>query len=607
MSSEEITTVTISSTIMDAPFACNTLSPYTGQEVYNFTNAESGIFAKALFNYDDCYSAIGGENDLCEQNININNFKSVSSFTSTSSYCMNLGLSNVDLCYDYPTTNGYTHSTLGNSFPGTLDYVTQSESWLRLINSNLLVSGDTNNLIEIDGFPIPDGNLQMNSITSDGNHTVYMVFEEIDNKMKLLMYNVYSGIRHDIYTTDMTDSSPFDFLGYEIDIEGDIAYVYIGQQDGPNTYNRTVLRINDISNSTRGVTTIAGNLPSNSDIVTSYTIQCKNTDIDSYHTLPTRPISISSGSNINEEKIYIACGWVDFEYFEIAEYDVATNSEIDYSIKVTGIEADSSSGPPTDIEVIDQILVFPQESSFHQNNTIFLRGSISGDMPSDPSDYFVVRVDLYYFQYPEVYVAPTGPPPPARKLMRNIGTGTSTGRKLLAPPPPGDNPTPAPTVATSPAPTVVGQTNAPTAPTVHPTKSPTPAPSENPTNLPTSMPTYLVDVSTGYMKVVADIPYTFNGNNYMNRIPNNFETVFIHDASNNGLGTPGGANIYLNLSFGSYNYITNTPTTIYRTSEAIIGMQYSTCNGNTTSNEYGFMSYVAYSEFRQTYCKEING
>lgn len=582
MSTEEITTVTISSTILPSPYACNTLSPYTGQEVYNYSNAESGIFAKALFNYDDCYSSVGGK-DLCEQTLGVDNFKTVSSFTSTSSFCLNLGLQDVDLCYDYPTTNGFTHATLGTSLAGTLDYVPVEPTWLRIVNSELLAAGDSNNLFILDDFPDPDMFLNMKTITSDSNHTVFMFFHELSGKQTLLMYDAFTGIKRDIFTMDMM--TPFEFLGYDIDAERDLAYVYIGKENGPSSYVRTVLRILDISlNITAGVD-LHSTYPADSDIVTSYTIQCPNTDLMSDSPDVARPISVSQGNGgMEEDKIYVACGWIDFEYFEIAEYDISTDTEIDYSIQVFGIEGVSGMGPPTDMEMIDQILAFPQESAISNNNTIFIRGSIAGETPQEPSTYFVVQADLYSFQYPEVYVAPVGggggPPPPTR-------------RQLAGPPGPS-----APADAPTPAPSAPALDS--------PTPAPSEAPTKAPTSYPTSMPTYMVTVAAGYMRVVADIPFSFEGNNYINRIPQSLDTVFVHDAEH-GFGQAGGIDTYLNLSMHSFNFSYVTPTPLYHTSEAIVGMQYSTCGGNTTTDLYGFMPYVAYSEFRQAYCTGING
>ena len=122
LSANEITTVLISSEILEPPYDCDVLSPFSGQEVFDYDTSESVIISRAMYQYDECMDALT-DLGVCNQTMTQSNILSIYGFDSpsTSDDCVDVPLHYIRFCYGAPST-GPLDTDATDSFPEVEPY-----------------------------------------------------------------------------------------------------------------------------------------------------------------------------------------------------------------------------------------------------------------------------------------------------------------------------------------------------------------------------------------------------------------------------------------------------------------------------------------------------
>lgn len=528
--SEVIASVKISSVVLDAPYDCHVLSPYSGQEVYDTSTLESTIVSKSLYTYTDCISKLK-ENDVCNQQMTKNNILNIFGYevyentqnNNNNQNCIDVPLNSIRFCYGVPN-EGSSNINGSLAFTSSTNYPTYSNSYYAIINTdenNLLTNNIEPNTMHSKIFyftSLSNYELDTNTFMSNEKNRIYVKGTTISVTPPGMISNSNNvileiDILNNTVINKITVGAPYSLISYDIDILNDIGYIYLRIQGG----TCVIISLNNFHNINNF------NFTNNNFLL--------NAVCDSYpdNTMPIRPITIASStiSGSSNNVLYFVCGTEEItspviisngppspptitNYLKLNSYDINNGFLIEYNLQLSNLTSpEGPDGHTTEIDITYIYQIFTVSRSTAPA-IIYMTGTPDNTVSDTNLQIYLMKVDLnskdktiklisiinnkFLHHIFTSFEGSIGPPTPNPTLSPTLiptviptmtpTTVTPTARPSPTPGSPTEMPSVQPTVTPTTAPPTTSTPTTST-PTVTPTVTPTATPTKTPTIAPT--------------------------------------------------------------------------------------------------------------------------
>lgn len=515
-SNETIESVKISSEVLPHPYRCKVLSPYSGQEIFDYDTSENAILSRSLVVYDECMTMLA-EADVCHQNMTVSNVMSVFGYEvydqshGSTQDCIDVPLNYMRFCKGTPFI-GSVDEIASLAFPTTSSFPTYSETYFAVIDTdhNTLLTETLSNSSTVHSKlfyfnDLLDYDLDLDTWSSNEKNMIWVAGDTVIppgsppgvvSSQVLLEINILNASVKEILSTKCCQTTLY--VGYDVDTINDVGYVMFKQSGG-----LVDIRVIDSFSSVENYNV--------SYVPSSPSVTCPDVTPDA---VPVRPITValSDTTDASDNVMYVGCGTSvvsvvtaaaageppsppqEYTYFYVRGVHISTNVQTEYEISLDNITDTTAMGDRVtylNIAYIYQIFTVSRSSAPAE---LYMTGTTDASIPNPT--YYLLYVDLNTADKKVRTLSIV-----QNKFLHRIfssfsgGVGPPTVNPTHAPSgAPTSGPSPLPTAAPSPSPTAT--------PTVNPTPQPSPTPgtptampSVRPTIVPTFVPTAVPTVT----------------------------------------------------------------------------------------------------------------